>query len=727
MFKNTASQKLTCLAFADAGHATLDAGDRVTGDAANITCKVEQDDDGTQSATNDVNPTEVEDGQYRFDLTQAETNGDKLTFYPESATAGVQVIALPSHVIYTRPPNFADIGIESDGHVHGDVKEWLGVAPLALSSQRVQSHLGAGDTNVLTASLLATDAVNEIRNAVTGGAFSLDTDANGRIRIVDGTGAGELNTSGGFIAGIAGTKNTLDDLNDIDGNSVNLADGAHGGVSAVLTLERIVVASTTANEPAVKLTGNGSQPGLRAIGGATGHGIEGVGGGTSGAGILGRPSTATIIYGAGESDGIVGLGTGARHGLHLEGGDSGLSLNAPDDITTPAINLTTPIESNMLQISNDSGAADALERAYEGMLLGAVDTATFTATTTVFETSGLTDAGDDTLIGQRVRFGAGAAHAGKSFLILDSQGTTANANNKVKLTVQGMPSAPGNGDVFAILPAVNVKVDAANELPSTNADAISESTTAADNVEANIGNLDAAVTTRATPAQVNTEVDTAMQDIHLDHIFAADYDPANPPGVATAWANELVESDAGVTRLTANALEQTWSAATRTLTALGFNLGSSDFAAGAIDANALATDAVNEIRDAITGFAGSLDTDANGRIRVVDGAGAGEINTAAGAVVQVDQLGTQAKADVNAEAADVLTTDTRAEPGQGTPAATLPIATKIDYLFKAWRNKSDQDASTYQLYNDDTTTVDQKATVSEAAGLVTRGEVATGP
>lgn len=108
MFKNTASQKLTVLAFADAGHATLDAGDKVTGDAANITLKVEQDDDGVRSASNDTNPTETEDGQYVFDLTQAETNGDKLTLYPESSTAGVQVVALPSSVVYTRPVDWAN-------------------------------------------------------------------------------------------------------------------------------------------------------------------------------------------------------------------------------------------------------------------------------------------------------------------------------------------------------------------------------------------------------------------------------------------------------------------------------------------------------------------------------------------------------------------------------------------------------------------------------------------
>lgn len=57
-------------------------------------------------------------------------------------------------------------------------------------------------------------------------------------------------------------------------------------------------------------------------------------------------------------------------------------------------------------------------------------------------------------------------------------------------------------------------------------------------------------------ADVNAEVDTALADIHLDHLLAADYDPASKPGVATALLNELVESDGGVSRFTENALEQ---------------------------------------------------------------------------------------------------------------------------------------------------------------------------
>lgn len=57
-------------------------------------------------------------------------------------------------------------------------------------------------------------------------------------------------------------------------------------------------------------------------------------------------------------------------------------------------------------------------------------------------------------------------------------------------------------------------------------------------------------------AQVLAEVQSGIVNNHLDHLLAVDYDPANKPGVATALLNELVESDGGVSRYTANALEQ---------------------------------------------------------------------------------------------------------------------------------------------------------------------------
>ena len=57
-------------------------------------------------------------------------------------------------------------------------------------------------------------------------------------------------------------------------------------------------------------------------------------------------------------------------------------------------------------------------------------------------------------------------------------------------------------------------------------------------------------------AEVESEANDALIAVHLDHLLAADYDPASKPGVATALLNELIENDGGVSRYTANALEQ---------------------------------------------------------------------------------------------------------------------------------------------------------------------------
>lgn len=56
-------------------------------------------------------------------------------------------------------------------------------------------------------------------------------------------------------------------------------------------------------------------------------------------------------------------------------------------------------------------------------------------------------------------------------------------------------------------------------------------------------------------AEVNAQVDAALVDIHLDHLLAADYDPASKPGVSTALWNELIGNNSGVSRLNVNVTE----------------------------------------------------------------------------------------------------------------------------------------------------------------------------
>jgi len=107
MQKNVASQKWVVYAFD-----TTDLSAK-TGDAANITANLRIDGAGA-NAVDDENPTELEDGYYIFDLSQAETNGNMILIAPSSVTADIQVIGVPG-VVFTVPPNFPSLGIESDG------------------------------------------------------------------------------------------------------------------------------------------------------------------------------------------------------------------------------------------------------------------------------------------------------------------------------------------------------------------------------------------------------------------------------------------------------------------------------------------------------------------------------------------------------------------------------------------------------------------------------------
>jgi len=92
----------------------------------------------------------------------------------------------------------------------------------------------------------------------------------------------------------------------------------------------------------------------------------------------------------------------------------------------------------------------------------------------------------------------------------------------------------------------------------------------------------------------------------------------------------------------------------------------------------------------------------------------------------INGLNDLSAAEVNAEVVDALNTDTYAEPGQGSPGATISIAAKIGYLYKAWRNRTTQTATEYALYADNGTTKDHEAAVSDDGTTFERGKVTTG-
>jgi hypothetical protein len=72
-----------------------------------------------------------------------------------------------------------------------------------ISIEPVIAYTFPGDGAALAADVVEIESganpINTIRNAVTGGAYALSTDANGRMRVVDGTGAGEIDLLSGYV------------------------------------------------------------------------------------------------------------------------------------------------------------------------------------------------------------------------------------------------------------------------------------------------------------------------------------------------------------------------------------------------------------------------------------------------------------------------------------------------------------------------------------------------
>jgi len=115
--KNIASQKWRVFAF------DITTGAAKTGDAANISAKIGKD-FAAAVATNDVAPTEVEDGFYDFDLTQAESNANVLDLLPESSTANIQVIGVPGRVftrIIQTGDSFGRLGAPAGASIAADL------------------------------------------------------------------------------------------------------------------------------------------------------------------------------------------------------------------------------------------------------------------------------------------------------------------------------------------------------------------------------------------------------------------------------------------------------------------------------------------------------------------------------------------------------------------------------------------------------------------------------
>lgn len=208
-------------------------------------------------------------------------------------------------------------------------------------------------------------------------------------------------------------------------------------------------------------------------------------------------------------------------------------------------------------------------------------------------------------------------------------------------------------------------------------------------------------------AAVNAEVDTALADIHLDHLLAVDYDPASKPGIATALLNELVENDLGVSRFTANALEQ------------GPSGGGGGDATEAKQDTILANLAiVDGIVDSILVDTG---TTLDGKIDTIDGiVDAILVDTGTTIPATLSGLNDISAATVNAQVVDVIRTDTATELS-AIPAASPDLHSMVQFLYMLFRNAGTQTATT-QTAKDDAGANIGTATVSDDGTTFTKGK-----
>lgn len=79
----------------------FDANGRVSGEAANLSCTLAIDNGVRSPLATDVATEIGTTGIYRFALSAAETNGHEQSFITSCATLDVQVLGMPSNIIYT--------------------------------------------------------------------------------------------------------------------------------------------------------------------------------------------------------------------------------------------------------------------------------------------------------------------------------------------------------------------------------------------------------------------------------------------------------------------------------------------------------------------------------------------------------------------------------------------------------------------------------------------------
>jgi len=527
-------------------------GDPVSSAAA-LDSEVSIDGGAFVDCTNEATEITAGDGQYALSLTAAEMNGDRIMVITKTTTSGAKTAV---NLMYTSVRQIDDLAfpvttgrgllVESDNVVHADLKEWLGVAPLALSSQRVQSLVGAMSSGVIAAATFAAGAID---------AAAIAADAIGASEIADGAiDAGAIAT--GAIDADALAANAIA-ATKIATGAITSGKFAAGAIDASAIAADAIgsseLAATAAQEIADQVWDELMSGHLTV--GSFGQVLNGLGART------GEVNDVAPAAGDFDVDGFTEA-TNAHFAGHVLVFTSGALLG----------------QARIISTYTGAGQNCAFDRAF---------------------TEAPADNDDFVILG-------GLAGGLGRLIATESDG---DAHADLKQWLGTAPNALQSGRVdsyvgafaSAVIDAAAIAADAigASELAADAVAEIADAIWDEDIVAAHGTASTAGLLLRVLGAAISTRVNNATLNALL--------------GVADTAGTDLPE--------------QVWAETARTLTALGFVLAAADIGTDAIGAAELATDAVNEIRDAIlsdsTPFAGAAITEV--RLSELDAGTAGKM------------------------------------------------------------------------------------------------------
>ncbi len=357
---------------------------------------------------------------------------------------------------------------------------------------------------------------------VTGGA------SNGTALKLQGDGTGE-----GLIATGGETGNGIEAVGGADSGSgikAHAQDGNGHGIEAV-------------GDP----TAGGTGDGISATGGASGNGIEAIGGATTGAGIYAHAT-------AGNNDGIEAVGHNLGAGLFCGGGVTGNGIEAEGGGTSgDGINAYADNNGNGITAT---GASNGHGIDCDGTGTG----------------DGVNTKGGATGAGLKC-IGGGTSGAGlRAEGTLDASGAEFVKNGTGKdidsdqTDYIGTPVAIDGGAVT--LAGMITKIFDDNG--GATYDATTESLT-----ELHDGHIAFITATPLTAAEVNTQVDTALSDINLDHLLAVDTGVAADADLAAIVVDGSVMAHLMTTDLDSNS----YNCSTDSQQAIRDNMAGADTAA----------------------------------------------------------------------------------------------------------------------------------------------------